>query len=177
MYGNFQTLTKWAVHIPYKATNWNDMEQTVCIVPALFCAKRYVNDARYRVGHRTALDGRRSRPRESNVVFEQIFCSNSQLQCADQNSMTSKAFQNVCCGEMFCADYGESYSSLVQSMTKRSEFLAFYNQTPHFNKLSGKGIVFSTLNSVKHISEMAALALWSHLIIGNIFWTSFNDAK
>lgn len=96
------------------------MEQTARIVPAGFCAKRHVNDARYGARDRMPVEGRSGRPCQDNVVFEQKFRPNCPLQYADHNIITLKAFGNICTGEEFLSEYVKRYSFSTQCRLKSS---------------------------------------------------------
>lgn len=97
-------VTKWAVRIPDKVTNRNWTSQIVFIVPAPFCATKCVSHARYRVGERIPVQGRRLRPHDNNAVFEQVFCPNNPPKYGDHSILTLKTLRNICTGEKFYSD-------------------------------------------------------------------------
>lgn len=104
-----QTFTKWATQIPDKVTVGSRVERTAWIVPAPFCATRYVNDARYYVGDRTPLGERGLQPHQKNVDFEQMLYTDNPRDIVDHKIMRLQALQNISAVENFDADYNAAY--------------------------------------------------------------------
>lgn len=104
-----QTFTKWAIGIQDKETDKTGVKHIAKIVPSLFCATRYANEARYCVEDRTLLEERRLQPRQKNVVFKHILHLDVPRDIVVQKIIRLRALQNVSVGLKVCADYGAAY--------------------------------------------------------------------
>lgn len=113
-------LPEWAVHIPENMTDGNETEQTVWMIPAVFCDTRYVDDARYPVAERTIVEERKLRPSQNKLFLNKTVYHNRSLEYVDHDIKNSKALRNICIGEELYADYEERHSFPVDQILKSS---------------------------------------------------------
>lgn len=66
-----ETFQKWSNNVAESVVNNDGAEQEVLKLPALFCAIRYINDAKYFQGDATVEAERLNKQEENNVQFLQ----------------------------------------------------------------------------------------------------------
>lgn len=65
-----ESFRRWSVRLDNKVCDKDERSHSVWVVPALYCAMRYIKNPRYLPGDKCKLDVRRIIPRTANVHFK-----------------------------------------------------------------------------------------------------------
>lgn len=103
-----ESFRKWALDLNEKVSDSKGQTHSVWVVPAPFCAMRYINDPRYLQGDKAKLETRRVSPRRANVEFKAA-STKSRTDYRKHGVLQVVALRNIRVGEELFVEYGGKY--------------------------------------------------------------------
>lgn len=102
-------LKKWANPLPETVIDRSQVEHRVWILPTPFCAKQYISDERYLMGHGASENERSAAVRQNNVKFYQRTSLDWPSGSQTHSILSIRAIKDIEYGEELYVVYGISY--------------------------------------------------------------------